>query len=83
LQKTECAPEEKIYNVVSGCIEGSEFTFLLQDDAILSVPLEIVLYALPDVEEEDVEGYIVGLCRPSATVKCTSRGSTVCSIEFM
>ena len=82
-QKTECPSEVKTYNAISVCVDGDEMTFLLQNDSILCIPAELVEVALPEVEKEDIEAYIIGKCNPTLSLRCTSKGSTFTSVELM
>lgn len=68
---------------VSGCIESDNVTFLLQDDSIYTVPMDLVELALPDLERDDIEGHILTLCNPTCNVRCTYRGSQITSFTFM
>ncbi|XP_078327836.1 uncharacterized protein LOC144623312 [Crassostrea virginica] len=83
ISKTECPSEVKTYNAISVCVDGDEMTFLLQDDSILCIPAELVEVALPEVEKEDIEAYIIGKCNPTLSLRCTSKGSTFTSVELM
>lgn len=47
----DCPPEVKVKHAVSGCVDGENMTFLLEDDTILTMPLELVEVALPNVEK--------------------------------
>uniref|UniRef100_K1R6C5 Shieldin complex subunit 2 first OB fold domain-containing protein n=1 Tax=Magallana gigas TaxID=29159 RepID=K1R6C5_MAGGI len=55
ITKTDCPPEVKVKQAVSGCVDGENMTFLLEDDTILTMPLELVEVALPNVEKEEIE----------------------------
>lgn len=83
ITKTDCPPEVKVKHAVSGCVDGENMTFLLEDDTILTMPLELVEVALPNVEKEEIESYVISRCNPMLSIRCTSKGSSVISIEFL
>ncbi|KAJ8313568.1 hypothetical protein KUTeg_008129 [Tegillarca granosa] len=83
ITKTECPPEVKIYEAVSVCVDSNEVTFLLNDDSVLCLPLELVEMALPEVDKEDIEIHILNKCDPTISLRCTSKGSAFTSIELV
>ncbi|XP_056014049.1 uncharacterized protein LOC130052602 [Ostrea edulis] len=83
ISKTDCPPEVKIYNAISVCLDGDEMTFLLHDDSILCIPFELVEVALPEVKKGDIETHILNRCKPTLSLRCTSKGSRVTSVELM
>ncbi|KAJ8319356.1 hypothetical protein KUTeg_004447 [Tegillarca granosa] len=83
VQKTECPPEVKIYEAVSVCVDSNEVTFLLNDDSVLCLPLELVEMALPEVDKEDIEIHILNKCDPTISLRCTSKGSAFTNIELV
>ncbi|XP_061191610.1 uncharacterized protein LOC133199788 [Saccostrea echinata] len=83
ITKTDCPAEVKIYQAISGYLDGDDVTFLLQDDSILSIPYELVEVALPDVKKNELESHILGKCKPTVSLRCTSKGSKFTSVEIM
>ena len=81
-QKTECPEETTEYTTVSACIQEHIVNFLLENDAILNVPLDIVQAALPKVKPDDLEDHLMMVCNPSVTLKSTSRGGAIVSVQF-
>lgn len=83
ITKTDCPPDVRVKQDVSGCVDGDSMTFLLEDDTILTIPLELVEVALPNVGKEEIEGQVISRCNPMLPIRCTSKGSTVISIDFL
>ena len=81
-QKTECPEETTEYTTVSACIQEHIVTFLLENDAILNVPFDIVQAALPKMKPGDIEDHLMMVCIPSVTPKSTSRGGAIVSVQF-
>ena len=55
--------------------------FLLENDATLNIPLDIVPAALPKVKPDDLENHLM-VYNPSVTLKVTSCGGAIVSVQF-
>lgn len=47
-------------------------TFLLKDETILTIPLELVKLALPNVEKEEIGSHVISYCNPMLTIRMMS-----------
>jgi hypothetical protein len=83
LQKSECPPEVITLQAISVCIEGQEITFLLDNDNVVSVPLDVVKVALPNMDSEAIEQHLLQRCQPTLSVKTTKKDNRTISIEFL
>lgn len=57
--------------------------FLLEDDIILIMLLELVEVVLLNVEKEEIESYVISRCNSMLFIRCILKGSSVISIEFL
>lgn len=70
LQKSECPPEILTHNAISVCIEGQEVWFLLENDNIVTAPIEIVESALPQIDNCKIKQHLLNKCNLTLTVNC-------------
>ena len=82
MQKTEAPLEQVTKKIIGACVEDIEVTLLLEEDDIMSVPIDVIQRALPNVEESDIEAHILGLCKPTATITCSFRSNDLIEINF-
>lgn len=79
----DCFLEVKVKYVVFGCVDGEIMIFLLEDDIILIMLLELVEVVLLNVEKEEIESYVISCCNLMLFIRCILKGSIVISIEFL
>lgn len=55
-------------------VDGDSMTFLLKDETILTIPLELVKLALPNVEKEkeEIGSHVISYCNPMLTNRMMS-----------
>ncbi|XP_048740571.2 uncharacterized protein LOC125654622 [Ostrea edulis] len=83
ITKTECPEETVIGEIESVCVEDeTTATLLLIDDRVVTAPLKSLRDAFPECKEDNIEQYLISLCRPTIVVECTFKGSYLLSMRF-
>lgn len=83
LKKSECPPEILTHHAISVFTEGQDVTFLLENDNIVTAPLEMVESALPETDNCEIEQHLLNKCNPTLAVKTTSKDNRTIAIQFL
>lgn len=83
LQELECPPEILTHNAISVCIDWQDVTFLLENDNIVTAPLEMVESALPEIDNCEIEQHLLNKCNPTLAVKTTSKDKKAIAFQVL